>query len=219
MNQKKRIGVIFDMDGTLWDSAKTVAWSWEKTARECGYTDVRITESDIKGVMGLTMDVLAGKIFPNIQEEERALLLEKCGTYENQVLSEQGAEIYPNVRETFEALREAGYLVCIVSNCQSGYIEAFLKYYQLEHLVDDKACYGDNDQPKDVNIKLVMDRKQMDLGIYVGDIEGDYQSSKKAGAKFIRAAYGFGTISDPVPEISKLAELPKVVERVVSSFL
>lgn len=38
--------------------------------------------------------------------------------------------------------------------------------------------------------------------MYVGDIQGDYDSSKKAGVKFIHAAYGFGTIDDDVPAIA-----------------
>ena len=48
--------------------------------------------------------------------------------------------------------------------------------------------------------------------MYVGDIQGDYDSSKKAGVKFIHAAYGFGTIDDDVPAIRKFSELPRVAE-------
>lgn len=50
--------------------------------------------------------------------------------------------------------------------------------------------------------------------MYVGDIQGDYDSSKKAGVKFIHAAYGFGTIDDAVPAIRKFSELPQVADRV-----
>ena len=50
--------------------------------------------------------------------------------------------------------------------------------------------------------------------MYVGDIQGDYDSSKKAGVKFIHAAYGFGTIDDDVPAIRKFSELPWVADRV-----
>ena len=67
--EMEKSGIIFDMDGTLWDSAKAVADSWtEVVARE--YTPERvITEEEIKSVMGLTMDKLAEKIFPELPEE------------------------------------------------------------------------------------------------------------------------------------------------------
>lgn len=70
-------GIIFDMDGTLWDSAKGVAKSWsEVVARE--YKDDRvITEKEIRSVMGLTMDKLVASLFPELEEHERMRLLER----------------------------------------------------------------------------------------------------------------------------------------------
>ena len=52
-------------------------------------------------------------------------------------------------------------------------------------------------------IKLIVERNNIDEAVYVGDIQGDYDSSKRAGVKFIHAAYGFGTIDDDVPAIRK----------------
>ena len=126
--EMEKSGIIFDMDGTLWDSAKAVADSWtEVVARE--YTPERvITEEEIKSVMGLTMDKLAARIFPELPEEKRLQLLEVCGREENEYLRTHGAIVYPQVEETFQKLKEK-YHLYIVSNCQSGYIEAFLEYY------------------------------------------------------------------------------------------
>ena len=45
-------------------------------------------------------------------------------------------------------------------------------------------------------------------------IQGDYDSSKKAGVKFIHASYGFGTIEESVPSIREFGELPQAVYRV-----
>ena len=59
-----------------------------------------------------------------------------------------------------------------------------------------------------------LERNNIDEAVYVGDIQGDYDSSKKAGVKFIHAAYGFGTIDDDVPAIRKFSELPRVADRV-----
>ena len=57
-------GIIFDMDGTLWDSAANVAESWNLAIKQNGSVDKKLTEQDIQGVMGKTMDVIADILFP-----------------------------------------------------------------------------------------------------------------------------------------------------------
>jgi phosphoglycolate phosphatase len=55
----------------------------------------------------------------------------------------------------------------------------------------------------------------LDKAVYVGDIQGDYDSSVEAGIKFIHAAYGFGTINAPVPKIEAFSELPQIISQVI----
>lgn len=210
----EKLGIIFDMDGTLWDSAKAVAESWtEVVARE--YTPERvITEDEIKRVMGLTMDKLAAQIFPELSESRRLQLLDVCGREENEYLRTHGAIVYPKVEETFQKLREK-YHLYIVSNCQSGYIEAFLEYYGYGKYIEDIECYGNNGLVKGDNIRKVVDRNRLTKAVYVGDIQGDYDASMQAGVEFIHAGYGFGTVDANVPEITAFEELPKVVESVL----
>ena len=212
--EMEKSGIIFDMDGTLWDSAKAVAESWtEVVARE--YTPERvITEDEIKRVMGLTMDKLAAQIFPELPEERRLQLLDVCGREENEYLRTHGAIVYPKVEETFQKLREK-YHLYIVSNCQSGYIEAFLEYYGYGKYIEDIECYGNNGLVKGDNIRKVVERNHLTKAVYVGDIQGDYDASMQAGVEFIHAGYGFGTVDANVPEITAFEELPKVVESVM----
>lgn len=212
--EMEKSGIIFDMDGTLWDSAKAVAESWtEVVARE--YTPERvITEDEIKRVMGLTMDKLAAQIFPELPEERRLQLLDVCGREENEYLRTHGAIVYPKVEETFQKLREK-YHLYIVSNCQSGYIEAFLEYYGYGKYIEDIECYGNNGLVKGDNIRKVVERNHLTKAVYVGDIQGDYDASMQAGVEFIHAGYGFGTVDANVPEITAFEELPKVVEAVL----
>ena len=103
----------------------------------------------------------------------------------------------------------------IVSNCQSGYIEAFLDHYQFHDLIEDIECYGNNEKSKGENIALLYQRNALEDAVYVGDIQGDYDSSRQAGIKFIHAAYGFGTIREQVPEIHSFAELIGEADRVL----
>lgn len=206
-------GIIFDMDGTLWDSAQQVAESWNLAMEKFGYQRQPLTGMDIQNVMGLTMDQIAEILFTKIEGGERKALLTLCCEMENDYLRVHGGVLYPKIRETLEQLKQ-DYHLSIVSNCQAGYIEAFLDYYQLHDLIEDKQCYGDNGKQKGENIALVAVRSHLDAAVYVGDIQGDYDASMAAGVKFIHAAYGFGSIREEVPKISEFAELLSVVPMV-----
>ena len=210
----KKKGIIFDMDGTLWDSASGVAGSWTKVVNQEYDKDRVITTEDIKSVMGKTMDKIAEILFPDLEEKVRLELIDRCGIYENEYLREHGGILYPDLEETFNVLKEK-YHLYIVSNCQSGYIEAFLDHYGFWNYFDDIECYGNNLFSKGKNIRLVVERNQLTDAIYVGDIQGDYDATMEAGITFVHAVYGFGTIAQETAKISSFAELPKVAEEIL----
>lgn len=211
----KKQGVIFDMDGTLWDSAEGVAKSWSKIVAQ-EYTPERIiTAKEIQSVMGKTMDKLAEALFPELPVKQRMELLENCCSYENEYLRKHGGVLYDNLENTLKKLRTK-YPLYIVSNCQSGYIEAFLEYYGFGHYFEDIECYGNNGLKKGDNIRKIVERNDLTDSVYVGDIQGDYDASREAEVKFIHAAYGFGTVSQKVPVIHCIAELPERLNELFS---
>ena len=209
-----RTGLIFDMDGTLWDSSENVARSWTEKVRELGYDRPDITQKDIMGIMGLTMDRIADIIFSDLPKDERMELLDRCCEYENAYLLEHGAVLYPGLEETLKILGEK-YELYIVSNCQSGYIEAFLEHYGFGKYFRDIECYGNNLLDKGSNIALIAERNGLDRAYYIGDIQGDYDSAMKAGCGFIHAAYGFGKIKGAVPELTAFTKLPELLRAII----
>lgn len=205
-----KTGLIFDMDGTLWDSSENVAASWTEKIRELGYDRPDVTQRDIMGVMGLTMDRIADMIFGDLSSEERMKLLQSCCDHENEYLIKHGGVLYPDLEKTLIRLKE-NYSLYIVSNCQSGYIEAFLDFYGFAKYFDDIECYGNNLRSKGDNIALLAKRNGLEKAYYIGDIQGDYDATMEAGFEFIHAAYGFGNIKQTVPELLKFSDLPELL--------
>lgn len=205
-------GIIFDMDGTLWDSSENVAASWTEAIRSTEYDLPDITQEDVMSVMGLTMDKIADMLFGTLSKEERMLLLDKCCENENKYLLRHGGVLYPDLEDTFKRLKKI-YHLYIVSNCQSGYIETFLEHYDFGKYFDDIECYGNNLKNKGDNIALIAERNALDKAWYVGDIQGDYDATMQTGLDFIHSAYGFGTINAEVPELEKFSDLPELMKK------
>ena len=141
-------GIIFDVDGTLWDSTPIVAEAWTQAVLECGIKDRIVTAGELKQLFGKTMSVIAASLFPEASKEVQETILEKCCVYEEEALEENQQDIcYPDVREVIKQLAKT-YDLYIVSNCQCGYIEQFLRKTQLEAYIKDIECFGNTGKNK-----------------------------------------------------------------------
>lgn len=203
-------GIIFDVDGTLWDSTEVVAKSWNQAVKENSNLVINITRADLLSLFGKTMDAITEALFPTLSYEERTKLGYLCFDYENELLSKEYGTLFPGVREVFETLSRT-YNLYIVSNCQCGYIEAFLDTMQLGCYIKDHLCFGETKVEKNETIRLLMDRNNLEDVIYVGDTQGDFDACQKADVPFIFAEYGFGNAPDAKIRIKSISELPELV--------
>lgn len=185
-------GVIFDLDGTLWDSCRSVAASWAETLAERHGGLFAPTEKDTRGIMGMTEEQIAETLFSAYGDEALSVCRD-CIRRENAYIAAHGAQLYDGVAELFQALEGVCGLY-IVSNCQQGYIECFLDYTGLGKYIRDHECSGRTGLSKAENICLVARRNGLQRPVYVGDTRIDQASAAAAGLSFIHAAYGFGSV-------------------------
>ena len=204
--------VIFDLDGTLWNSSVQVADSWNVVIEQEVGKEHTLSADDIMSCMGLTMTEIADRHFGFLPEKERYELSRKCEVYENGYITEHGGVLFDGVEETLAKLKDMGVQMAVVSNCQEGYIKAFLDSMDMWKYFIDYEEWGRTFLSKADNIKLVMERNGASKGIYVGDIQKDSDAAHAAGVPCIYAAYGFGEITDGIATINKFDELPAVLE-------
>jgi phosphoglycolate phosphatase len=207
-------GIIFDLDGTLWDSSESVANSWNEAIVTYDNINYKMTVQAMKGFMGKTIEEIASLFFSEFSVDERKQIMDKCMMFEQDYIEKNGGILFPGVEETLELL-SSEYRLFIVSNCQEGYIEAFLKYHKLSKYFDDYENPGRTGKTKGENIKLVMERNSLDKAVYIGDTEGDLSSARFAGIPFIHARYGFGQIKEIVPFVDNVPQIPERVKEIV----
>ena len=203
--------VIFDLDGTLWDSGDSVGESWNIVIQRAGY-DLTVTADDLRRNMGKTMNEIADDLFGFLPEEERYALARRCEVFENAYITEHGGRLFEGVRETLKELYDAGVKMSIVSTCQEGYIPAFLTSMDMHRYFIDYEEWGRSGLLKADNIRLVMERNGVEKAVYVGDIQKDADASAKAGVPCIWAAYGFGPIDKPAGVLYEFSGLPQVLK-------
>ena len=201
--------LMFDLDGTLWDSAQAVAESWNEVFFRADPSLPALTEDDIHSVMGMTMKEISGVLQPAMDPGARERVFEECCRYEVEYLHSHPGKLYPGLRETLEALRDTGYELAIVSNCQRGYVEAFLQGSGLGELFLDYEEWERTGLAKGENIRLVMERNGYRKAVYIGDTRKDEEAARLAGIPFIHAAYGFGVAEAPEGAIGDIRELPE----------
>ena len=199
-------GIIFDVDGTLWDSTEQVAQVWNRAVRENTDLDIQVGADDLRRLFGKTMAEIASELFPSSSAENQKQIMDSCYSYENEYLETHPGELYEGVVDTFHALSKK-FKLYIVSNCQCGYIELFLRSTGLEDCVADHLCFGETSVSKGRTIRLLMERNHLEHVVYVGDTQGDADACKEADVPFILAEYGFGEVPDARQRIRSISEL------------
>ena len=208
-------GILFDLDGTLWDSVDGILKTWNQVIENHNWFRPAITRQEQESVMGMQMDEIARKLFPGYPFPQQMEYMDECMELENAYLRVHGGILYPEVEETLKALQEK-HKLCIVSNCQKGYIEAFLAAHHLESYFCDHLSFGDTGRTKGENNREIIARNGFRQPVYVGDTQGDYDASRKAGVGFIHAAYGFGIVPEAQYKIQAFSEL--VTKRVAETY-
>lgn len=205
--------IIFDLDGTLWDTSDIVVRIWNEVLSEkC--SKLKMSKEIMSSLMGKNKAQFTDEFFVGVDKGEAENLISEIFLKEQEYLIKHGANMYDSVIDTLSELKK-DYALAIVSNCQSGYMNAFLTHYQLKDMFKDFECAGSSPLSKGENIKLLVARNGFEKAIYVGDTKSDENASKEAGLPFVYASYGFGEVDDYVAKINSFKEIKEVAKRIL----
>lgn len=203
--------IIFDLDGTLWDATDGAAIIWTEVASKYSQVTDEITADKLKSLYGLPLEEIAVKLLKSVSKEAAMEIMRESVIRQCPYLEEKGGILFDGLIETLTELKKK-YKLFIVSNCEEGYIQCFLKAHKLKNFFIDYEYPGRTGLSKAENIRLVIERNHLVNPVYVGDTKGDAAAAKKAEIPFIYARYGFGEVTDYVCGLDSIKELPTALE-------
>ncbi len=189
--------VMFDLDGTLVDSAPDIALSMNEMLRQLNYPvrDLSQVRDWIgNGASRLIKRALTGQL----EGEPPEALFKQAhqlffDIYEENINVE--SMMYVGALEGLEKLRDQGYVLACVTNKPRRFTPPLLQAFNIEHFFDYTVC-GDDlavKKPDPLVLRTVLDQAGLNAmqAVMVGDSASDIKAARAANMKSFCVRYGY----------------------------
>lgn len=221
---KKKL-LVFDHDGTIHDTMRIYGPAFRsiyKTLVKKGLaSDVELSDEKIGSYLGMNVKDMWEDFMPQLPTEERQKAASAIGRLMMQYLNEGKARWYQGTEETLEILKQQGYHMVILSNCETDQGRQYFEAFQMERFFDKwYDCETYDFAPKSEIIKEIQKdyEKEIEQYIVIGDRDSDREAALSINCPFIGCLYGFakkGELDDSDALIENITCLPEAIEKVL----
>lgn len=187
--------IIFDMDGTLFQTNKILEISLEETfeyLRVKEGWEGRTPVEDYRKIMGVPLSVVWENLLPSYSNEIRLDVNDFFHEKLIENIYKGNGALYPNVEETFTYLKNSGYTIYIASNGLPEYLSAIVDYYKLNRwLTDVYSIQQIESKEKSELVRTLIQKCNITGGAMVGDRISDIQAAKLNGLLAIGCNFDF----------------------------
>lgn len=212
--------VIFDLDGTLMDTSKSITKTVNSAMEELGKKQYSVGEC-VKfvggGVSGLARNILGKEKYEDVTNEEMEKVIRKY--YD--IYFDYGVEPYEGIPELLDFLEQNGVKKGIVTNKDHktalSAVDKKLSKWKFD------GIFGSNEKkypnkPNPYNV----DRMAQNLNIpkerilFIGDMLVDVNTAKNAGIDIVYCKWGFGEVKgeDGIDEDVKVSSVREIIEKI-----
>ena len=177
---KKFKHIIFDLDGTIYDTDKSVFKIWEFLLnREFPQFDT--SKVDFTITLGVSTKLAMEKMGLPYTDEFDHMFTKEYHRFAHLI------SIYNGMEDTIKALKDQGYVLGIVSSRPYREYDAYLKPFGLDIYFDSKVLKDDTNlhKPNAEPLLKYIERNNLNKEdcIYIGDMDTDILCAKNAGIK------------------------------------
>jgi phosphoglycolate phosphatase len=216
--------VLYDLDGTLLDTAADITLALNRAIAEYGWTSV--AQGDVLRMIGRGAQILVQRA---ALAQQRTLDEATCSSVVERFFhhygaleqsNESAAQPYPGVMATLQRLHEAGLRSAVVTNKQRRFAVELLERLGpsrwLDLIVGGDSCERRKPDPQPLLFACESLRLQPSEVLMVGDSINDVQAARAAGIAVICVTYGYNEGQDPRTLacdawIDSMAELPPLL--------
>jgi phosphoglycolate phosphatase len=185
--------VIFDLDGTLIDSATAILWSLRVACKECSIRPLESLKSSLIGPP--LMDILATVAGPKNAGALESLAAAFKNHYDNH--SYKKTIGFAGASQLLRSLRSSGKHLYIATNKREVPTKKIIEHLGWGNYFQGVYCLDSFAPPlsaKPTLLEKLIDFEQLstDQTVYVGDREEDALSAKMNSIWFIYASWGYG---------------------------
>jgi len=216
---KKKL-LIFDVDGTVWDSEKDVFLSFNHTLKNLA--GFEITKVDFQKLAGLSLGVMFERVLP---EGKKHLSGEYEKAYKKYYIDEghftDATVLFEKVKETLDYFKSKGFYMAVASSKPKRILDKMVAYFNLDMfnyvLGTEESNFKHKPDPE--IIFYIMDKLNVSKedAVIIGDSKSDIIAGKNAGIDTIAVTYGYDKIENlinlnPTYIIDKFDKLVEILE-------
>lgn len=215
--------IIFDMDGTLVDSAPSLAYAINHMLQELKKEP--ISQDRVREFIGKGSEILVKRALLNRVDIENISINEQEFQNAHKILLDfygknlnAKTTLFENVKETLKALC-VNYKIALVTNKPHQFVSDILEHFKIDSYFDYILGAADNIAKKPAPDMLLITCKHFNIEpkstVMVGDSSNDILAAKAAGIDTIAVTYGYSNEDiialEPTVIVDNLAQIPKVL--------
>ena len=214
---------IFDLDGTLVDSAPDLTEALNRALLREGLSEIDL--SQVRPIVGEGARAMLrkgfamqGRTFPEDQEGDR-IVSEYVEDYAANIF--EHSFVFENVTKTLEQLKSNGAKLAVCTNKTERLSEPLLERAELVQFFEEivSADSLPEKKPSGLPLTTIMERTGCSKAVMIGDTATDLGAAEAAGVPCLIANFGYGA-NDPRVENSQkfegFDELPGLIAEQLS---
>lgn len=213
--------LIFDVDGTVWDSEKDVFLSFNHTLKTLA--GFEISKEEFQKLAGMHLGAMFEKVLP---EDKKSLAGEYEKAYKKYYIDEEhyadATELFPNVKKMIDKFKSEGYYMAVASSKPKRILDKMMSKFDLNGfdyvLGTEESNFKHKPDPEIVN--YIMDNLHVtkDDSVIIGDSKSDILTGKNAGIDTIAVTYGYDKKenlenAEPTYIIDNFGDLDNIIKK------